>query len=632
MSQLTKDELKSIFVAGAIPTEAQFASLIDSQVNLRETASTTESIAIDIPNGFINLQAASVGDSPFYGILTASPLTGSNAAFHGGPAFDYGQPLPNSPYIKTNGGFDILLDNGNAYGNSSFRIYKDTGIAGVGGSELLKLNESGSLTISGSSFIRGSITASGNISASGTIIADTFQSSTSTLSVNDSLNITGNVTASGAISASGNLIIGGTSTLNGDVTIPKSVKLYFDSPSGLHVYSEGTATDENQIILAKTNNLRILNQAHGKDIIFGTENASGTAKTPLTLSGSGDAVFGENIIIPGNVSSSGTVVGTNITTTNASQLTALTASVVTLLNRDVATTSSIITLLGKEVAATASIVLQGSQIAASTGSGNLVVTTVSPTTVSASGVVSGLTGSFIGGLSLGAADDIQLFAPNTDITAKTISASGNILTNNITASGAISASSAKFTGDLQFTTDATDHVIQQHDGAEVARIHDGGATNTDTDMTSVGFGLGYKIPIMAVTADGGDKTVTLDATDSGTIIQCDADTNNIIFNLPVINAASKAGIHFTFVTTTAVNASKTITINTNGTDGNDNFLMYHIISDDTVSRDVAGDTLTIPNSAPIGTVVKVTCLTSGAGNAAELWLVEAFGNCTIAIA
>ena len=78
----------------------------------------------------------------------------------------------------------------------------------------------------------------------------------------------------------------------------------------MHIYSEGTAPGENQIIVAKTNNLRILNQAHGKDIEFGTENASGVAKTPLILSGSGDATFGNNLTVTGNVSSSGQIIGT----------------------------------------------------------------------------------------------------------------------------------------------------------------------------------------------------------------------------------------------------------------------------------------------------------------------------------
>ena len=154
---------------------------------------------------------------------------------------------------------------------------------------------------------------------SGTLFFDLNQSSSNNYvalgTTNTQLRLTGNITASGAISASGNLVVGGESTFNDAVTFPKLVKLYFDSISGMHIYSEGTATDENQIILAKTNNLRILNQAHGKDIEFGTENASGTAKTPLILSGSGDATFGGNLTVTSNISASGTIVGSTLTGT-----------------------------------------------------------------------------------------------------------------------------------------------------------------------------------------------------------------------------------------------------------------------------------------------------------------------------
>jgi len=103
------------------------------------------------------LKGFNLGLDGFYRITTSSPLTGSNVSLHGGTPFDYGQPLPNSPYIKTNGGFDILMDNADTYTNSSFRIFKDTGIAGISpGVELLKLDENGNLTISGS--INGSST------------------------------------------------------------------------------------------------------------------------------------------------------------------------------------------------------------------------------------------------------------------------------------------------------------------------------------------------------------------------------------------------------------------------------------------------------------------------------------------
>ena len=109
----------------------------------------------------LNNQGSNIVDG-FYGIVTSKPLIGSGVSLHGGVTLNIGQPLPNSPYIKTNSGFDILMDNANVNTNSSFRVFKDTGIAGVSpGVELLKVDESGNLTVLGS--ISGSSTAATNI-------------------------------------------------------------------------------------------------------------------------------------------------------------------------------------------------------------------------------------------------------------------------------------------------------------------------------------------------------------------------------------------------------------------------------------------------------------------------------------
>jgi hypothetical protein len=108
------------------------------------------------------LRGFDIGEDGFYSIKTSNTTTGSNISLHGGTPFDYGQPIPNSPYIKTNGGFDILMDNANTNTNSSFRIFKDTGLAGVSpGTELLKVDNSGNLTVAGS--ISGSTVSSTNI-------------------------------------------------------------------------------------------------------------------------------------------------------------------------------------------------------------------------------------------------------------------------------------------------------------------------------------------------------------------------------------------------------------------------------------------------------------------------------------
>ena len=211
---------------------------------------------------------------------------------------------------------------------------------------------------------------------------------------------------------------------------------------------------------------------------------------------------------------------------------------------------------------------------------------------------------------------------------------GNASVTSIEPAGASSASLGSssypfqdlFLGrQIQARTDDSDLLINQFDGNEAARVHDGSdSASLPTGATGIGHGFGFKMPIISVDASSSDKTIGLTAGQSGSIIQCDADTHNVIFNLPVIDAANKAGLTYTFVNTTAVDSGHTVTINTSGTDGNDKFLMYGFNGATSIS-DVAGDTLTIPNSAAIGTVVKITCLGSGASNAAEIWLAEVFG-------
>tara|TARA_B100001094_G_scaffold286533_1_gene301437 strand:- start:250 stop:819 length:570 start_codon:yes stop_codon:yes gene_type:complete len=123
-------------------------STTDSLLKLLSEAADT---AEDTDTGqSATLRGFNIGTDGFYRILTSSPRTGSNVSLHGGPPFDYGQPLPNAPYIKSNGGFDILLDNANTNNDSSFRVFKNTGIASPTlGVELLKVDDNGNLTVAG---------------------------------------------------------------------------------------------------------------------------------------------------------------------------------------------------------------------------------------------------------------------------------------------------------------------------------------------------------------------------------------------------------------------------------------------------------------------------------------------------
>jgi hypothetical protein len=126
----------------------------------------TKIFRIFVSNATENIQGSTNQGSNivdgFYGILTSKPLMGSGVSLHGGVTLNIGQPLPNSPYIKTNGGFDILMDNADSYTNSSFRVFRDTGLAGVSpGVELLKVDNDGNLTVAGT--ISGSSAANTDI-------------------------------------------------------------------------------------------------------------------------------------------------------------------------------------------------------------------------------------------------------------------------------------------------------------------------------------------------------------------------------------------------------------------------------------------------------------------------------------
>ena len=126
----------------------------------------TKLFKIFVGNISENIQGTSAQGSNivdcFYGVITSVPLVGAGVSLHGGITINYGQPIPNSPYIKSTGGFDILMDNGNSNNNSTFRVFKDTGLAGISpGVELFKVDEDGNLTVAGS--ISGSSAANTDI-------------------------------------------------------------------------------------------------------------------------------------------------------------------------------------------------------------------------------------------------------------------------------------------------------------------------------------------------------------------------------------------------------------------------------------------------------------------------------------
>jgi hypothetical protein len=457
--------------------------------------------------------------------------------------------------------------------------------------------------------ITGNVTASNNIEAAGTISASNFVASggTSTFlgitatgnsalgnAITDTHTISGHITASGAINASGSISASG--DIIGDELRLRSKKIYEYSnhPTSLHDFDD----DILRLTIGSANEFS------------GSLKISASSQNPGFLDVVGD------ITSSGNITASGTIQANSGITAGGS----LNIGGGTILGNAVTDTH----LLTGNVTASGNLSGSGDALfAEGTGtfkSGSIGNLTVSDALFVAQDIIHN--GDTDTKITL-AADDLTVTVGNEQMIKITEDGSQDKI---VFGDGGDVDYEFSGTGQFKFTTDNTDHSIQQHDGNEVARIHDGGATQSDTDMTSVGYGFGFKHPVLAVTADSGDATITLSADDSGTIIQCDADTNNITFNLPAIDAANKAGLTYTFVNTTAVNGSKTVTVKTSnaGGDDADKFLMYGFNGATSIS-DVSGDVLTIPNSAAIGTVVRITCLASGGSNAAEIWLAEVFG-------
>jgi hypothetical protein len=182
-----------------------------------------------------------------------------------------------------------------------------------------------------------------------------------------------------------------------------------------------------------------------------------------------------------------------------------------------------------------------------------------------------------------------------------------------------------FAGVLRGGTDALDNPIQQSDGTEIARIHQGDvvptAAGTSTSL-SAGTGFGLRHRVLTLGSGNDDNTLTLTAADSGSIIFI-TPTNAVAITLPLVG--TETGMFFKLVIADKIN--KALTVSTTGTDGNDKFYMRcQTLADDGATMDIAGDTLTLTNMLE-GSWINLTCV---AGAAAEIWLAEVFSNDTVA--
>ena len=168
---------------------------------------------------------------------------------------------------------------------------------------------------------------------------------------------------------------------------------------------------------------------------------------------------------------------------------------------------------------------------------------------------------------------------------------------------------------LQSLTDATDAVINQFDGTEVARVHDGAVEPTQAGTStsfSAGTGFGFRRRVLTLGSGNDDNTLTLTAADSGSIIFV-TPTNDIAIILPLVG--TETGLWFDIIVADKI--AKDFDIKTSGQDGADNISM-RVDATDAVLVDVGGadhDILSIDNMLE-GSRIE---LINVQGGDAELW-------------
>lgn len=123
---------------------------------------------------------------------------------------------------------------------------------------------------------------------------------------------------------------------------------------------------------------------------------------------------------------------------------------------------------------------------------------------------------------------------------------------------------------------------------------------------------------------GAAVTTTLTTAQSGTIFEIDG-TDDIVVNMPALSTAN-VGTTYEFIVTTAVGGAKTVTFVLPGS-GVSNFygaltLLGGLAANP--ASDVAGDTLTLPNSTVVNSRVKLTCISDDGTN--STWKAEALSS------
>ena len=119
---------------------------------------------------------------------------------------------------------------------------------------------------------------------------------------------------------------------------------------------------------------------------------------------------------------------------------------------------------------------------------------------------------------------------------------------------------------------------------------------------------------------GAAVTDTLTRAESGTLFTIDG-TGDIIVNMPALSTAN-VGTTYEFIVTTAVGAGTTVTFVLPGSLVSNWYGALQLMGGTAAnpSSDVAGDTLTLPNSTVVNSRVKLTCLSDDGTN--STWKAE----------
>jgi len=119
-------------------------------------------------------------------------------------------------------------------------------------------------------------------------------------------------------------------------------------------------------------------------------------------------------------------------------------------------------------------------------------------------------------------------------------------------------------------------------------------------------------------------TTTLTRAQSGTIFTIDGTANKVI-NMPALSTAN-VGTTYEFIVTTAVGAAATVTFVLPGSAVSNFFGALSLLGGTAANAasDVAGDTLTLPNSTVVNSRVKLTCVSDDGTN--STWKAEALSS------